>query len=162
MKTPQPVLPYLWMKVGKIWKRNDLRYYPYLSICNRIRVGKSFILGVFIKSGLFQEAFDFEAFIRPFDASTWLCLFCSAALLTICIINIWKTTNCKKEMLSNGVKVYLKILQTNLGKDSYRYGRKSEHSTLIFKNLKPVEKSKNQLSIIWTSSKLKCCIDFQN
>ena len=101
-----------------------------MSICNRIRVGKSFILGVFIKSGLFQEAFDFEAFIRPFDASTWLCLFCSAALLTICIINIWKTTNCKKEMLSNGVKVYLKILQTNLGKDSYIYGRNTPHWSL--------------------------------
>ena len=40
------------------------------------------------------------------------------------------------------------------GKDSYRYGQNSEHSTLIFENLKPVEKSKNHFSIIWTSSKV--------
>ena len=90
-----------------------------MSICNRIRVGKSLILGVFIKSGLFQEAFDFEAFIRPFDASTWICLFCSAALLSMCIIIIWKITNYKTKLLSNGVKVYIKILQTNLGNANF-------------------------------------------
>ena len=32
----------------------------------------------------------------------------------------------------------------------------TEHSTQIFENLKPVEKSKNRLNIF------KCCIDFQN
>ena len=77
------------------------------------------ILGVFIKSGLFQEAFDFEAFIRPFNASTWLYLFCSSALLSICIIIIWKITNYNKKLLSNGVKVYIKILQTNLGNANF-------------------------------------------
>ena len=30
----------------------------------------------------------------------------------------------------------------------------TEHSTLLFENLKPVEKSKNHFSIIWTSSKV--------
>jgi hypothetical protein len=90
-----------------------------LSICNRIRIGKSLSLGVFIKSGLFQEAFDFEAFIHPFVASTWLCLFCSAALLAVCIIIIWKTTNYKKRILSSGFKVYIKILQTNLGNANF-------------------------------------------
>ena len=77
------------------------------------------ILGVFIKSGLFQEAFDFEAFIRPFNASTWLYLFYSSALLSICIIIFWKITNHKKKILSNGVKVYIKILQTNLGNANF-------------------------------------------
>ena len=39
-----------------------------------------------------------------------------------------------------------------LSKDSYRYGRNTP--TLIFENLKAIEKSKNHFIIIWTSLKV--------
>ena len=39
-------------------------------------------------------------------------------------------------------------------KDNYLLQIWTEHSTLIFENLKPVEISKNHFNIIWTSSKV--------
>ena len=48
--------------------------------------------------------------------------------------------------------LFLNKSRDRLDKNSHRYGR--NNPTLIFENLKPVEKSKNHFNILWTSLKI--------
>ena len=80
---------------------------------------------------------DFGLFIRPFTVQAWRGIGITFAIIITCIILPYMTlrglhySNTDRYVLSQG-----------------QLQRWTEHSTLIFENLKPVEKSKNHFSII--------------
>ena len=75
--------------------------------------------GIFIKKGLFQEAFDYEVFRRPFDTDIWIVLFSSSLILSICIVFILRVTDQTISIFPNGIKALFTFLQTNLGNASF-------------------------------------------
>ena len=75
--------------------------------------------GIFIRKGLFQEAFDYEVFRRPFDTDIWIVLFSSSLILSICIVFILRVTDQTISIFPNGIKALFTFLQTNLGNASF-------------------------------------------